>query len=211
MASGNYWNGSAVVSNSPPDSVWSTSDSTPANPNDFDPADKKERHKLVERNRRDKTRSYVQQLQCLVPNVSDRSSNPNINVILENTLEFLQTVKIESSESEGSEEEADTASASSSPKEIENAKSRITAVSGSPLDDLLGRKHMFTFYNAPFGMVIARADGSVLLANPCFENFFKFPRGSLTGRTMFSLTAPLDLPHVMQVFRLSTTRVFQSL
>ena len=41
--------------------------------------DKRARHKLVERRRRDKTRAYVEQLQSLLPNIGHSRPNPNVN------------------------------------------------------------------------------------------------------------------------------------
>ena len=202
MSDGLFWNRAEVPSSSPSESNWSPGDSpTGFGSNqynlDFESADKKERHKLVERNRRDKTRAFVQQLQVLIPNASDRSANPNINVILENTLEFLQTIKIESSESEASEEDAESIVS----EDLTTARSDIlSALTGSPYDDLLARRAMFTFQQSPVAMVIARVDGSVITANPCFENYFKFARGGVKGCTLFSLTAQADLPKVMQVW-----------
>jgi hypothetical protein len=112
----------------------------------------------------------------------------------------LQTMKIDSSESEASlsgEEDIER----SIVFEVSNAKFElISALNGSPYDDLLGRRAMFTFQQSPVAMVIARVDGSVILANPCFENYFKFARGGVKGSTMFSLTAQADLPNVMKVF-----------
>ena len=56
--------------------------------------DKRARHKLVERNRRERTRELVQQLQSVLPNIIKNSQNPNTNDILEKTLEYLQMNQI---------------------------------------------------------------------------------------------------------------------
>ncbi len=56
-------------------------------------ADKRAKHKLVERRRRDRTRAFVEQLQSVLPNIKQRRQNPNMNVILEKTLEYLHSIK----------------------------------------------------------------------------------------------------------------------
>jgi hypothetical protein len=198
-----FWNRATpdvVISSSPSESGWSPGGSptgcSSSAYNDYDPADKKERHKLVERNRRDKTRAFVQELQSMLPNVSDKSANPNINVILENTLEYLQSVEVQKVE----ENEEDTDSTDATPSSMESTRDQlVAALSGSPYDDTASRRYMYAFQHSPVGIVIARVDGAMIAANLCFENFFKFARGSLKGSTMFSLTAQPDLPKVMQV------------
>ena len=44
-----------------------------------------------------------------------------------------------------------------------------------------------------------RVDGTLVRANPMFESLFRFAPGTAAGQTMFSLTAPSDLPKTMQV------------
>ena len=59
---------------------------------------------------------------------------------------------------------------------------------------------MFSFDNAPLGIVISGIDGVFLKANQFFRNIFRFPKGSPLMVTMFTLTASQDLAMTMKVF-----------
>mmetsp|Transcript_15344 Transcript_15344/g.41716 ORF Transcript_15344/g.41716 Transcript_15344/m.41716 type:complete len:278 (+) Transcript_15344:2-835(+) len=188
------------IASSPSDcsDSWSPIDTATTQFEQCDGTYRKERHRMVERNRRDKTRGYVSQLQELLPNPSDKSSNPNINVILENVLEYLQSLNIND---ESKDEEAVNDSVHSNetvPRSWDVRDQLMNAFSGSPLGDIAGRRFNFAFENAPVGIVMARCNGTVFAANPAFENYFRFAKGCVLGRTMFEMTSPQDVQRTMQ-------------
>ncbi len=139
-------------------------------------ADRKARHKEIERNRRDKTRLLIEQLQSMIPSIPDRRHNPNINYVLQQTLEYLQSSGDKSSTDQIKIRLADTMTV-----------------------DIASQKYFFSFDNAPFGIVISRTNGVLLSTNRFFRNLISFPHESLTGQTMFTLTSNQDLAITMQV------------
>jgi hypothetical protein len=158
--------------------------------------DKRERHNIVERNRRDKTRAFIERLQSMLPNISEKRQNPNINFVLERALEYLQDgnqTPLLSSDDDIEDSDPD--------RESTMNKVRLYLAAGMParIDDISCRRHMFTFENAPFGIVIARTDGVLMKANDYFRSMFIVPQGPLIGYTMFKLTSSRDLPITMQV------------
>ena len=162
-------------------------------------ADKRARHKLVERRRRDKTRAFVEQLQSALPNIEHNRPNPNVNFVLEKTLHFLQSISPESNTA------LNVRDGTSGKEKRENMELVNMAVKVArtgflmPIDDISSRRYMFAFDNAPLGIVISRIDGVFLKANQFFRNMFRFPQGSPLTVTMFSLTASQDLAMTMKV------------
>ena len=148
--------------------------------------DRKARHKIIERNRRDKTRLLVEQLQAMLPNIQDRRHNPNINHVLQHTLEYLHSTGNQC----GNE---------TSQSNVDQIKIHVANIMTSEIDDITRRKYLFSFDNAPFGIVISRTDGALLRANRFFRNMFCFPQDSLIGQTMFTLTSNQDLAITMKV------------
>eukprot|EP00291_Cryptomonas_curvata_P025233 CAMPEP_0172159750 /NCGR_PEP_ID=MMETSP1050-20130122/5156_1 /TAXON_ID=233186 /ORGANISM="Cryptomonas curvata, Strain CCAP979/52" /LENGTH=262 /DNA_ID=CAMNT_0012829397 /DNA_START=52 /DNA_END=837 /DNA_ORIENTATION=+ len=159
-------------------------------------ADKRARHKLVERRRRDKTRAFVEQLQAVLPNIEQRRQNPNVNVILEKTLDYLHSIKNERQDSSkpGDLVEDDEKHSNLDVVQIILAK----VVNSMPIDDITTRRYIFSFESAPFGIVISRIDGVFLKANEFFRSLFNFPQGAPLVLTMFSLTASQDLAMTMK-------------
>jgi hypothetical protein len=161
-------------------------------------ADKRAKHKLVERRRRDRTRAFVEQLQSVLPNIEQRRQNPNVNVILEKALDYLHSIK-------GSR--GDDSSEYNDPIAIDGKRSNLDVVqiflakveNSTPIDDITSRKYVFSFEKAPFGIVISRIDGVFVKANEFFRNLFNFPQGAPLMVTMFSLTASQDLAVTMKV------------
>jgi PAS domain-containing protein len=147
--------------------------------------DRKERHKIIERNRRDKTRLLIEQLQALLPNAPDHEHNPNVNHVLQQTLDFLLLTENQS----GGEAHESTA---------DEMKIHLADIMTNRIDDMTSRKYFFTFDNAPFGIVISRANGALLRANLFFCNLICAPHESLEGQTIFSLTSNHDLAVTMQ-------------
>jgi hypothetical protein len=168
-------------------------------------AEKKARHMLVERRRRDKTRAFIEQLQTVLPNIEYNRPNPNVNFVLEKTLQYLQSIGFEPciTDMHGA-----GASVQDKRENMELAKLAVHVarnVFPMPIDDVSSRRYMFSFDNAPLGIVISRIDGVFLKANQFFRNIFRFPQGSQLMVTMFSLTASKDLAMTMKV---ATTRLF---
>ena len=162
-------------------------------------ADRKARHNIVERNRRDKTRAFIERLQSMLPNITEKRQNPNINFILEKALEYLHEgnqVPLLSSEDMDSDPESESC--------MDKVRSHLACAIPNRIDDISFRRHMFTFENAPFGIVVARTDGVLMKANDYFRSMFIVPQGPLVGYTMFKLTSSRDLPITMQVCSLST-------
>jgi hypothetical protein len=161
--------------------------------------DKRARHKLVERNRRDKTRVLVQQLQSILPNIKEHSQNPKTNDILEKTLQYLHAPENKSSRDSSLQDDIGNDGGRTKSLNRALASSKLRLAAPFPLDNLSSRRHIFSFENAPFGMVIARTDGLLLKANVFFHALFHLPLGSLIGQTMFSLTSAQDLAITMKV------------
>jgi hypothetical protein len=160
-------------------------------------ADKRAKHKLVERRRRDKTRAFVEQLQAVLPNIEQRRQNPNVNVILEKTLDYLHTIKIDPC---GSSKHGDRIEEEENHSNMDVVQIFLAKVVNSmPVDDITTRKYIFSFESAPFGIVISRIDGVFLKANEFFRNLFNFPQAAPLMLTMFSLTASQDLATTMKV------------
>jgi hypothetical protein len=150
--------------------------------------DRKARHNIIERNRRDKTRLLIEQLQGLLPNIPDRQHNPNVNHVLQQTLDFLHSTENQSG-GEAHESNAD------------QIKIHLADIMTSKIDDIASRKYLFSFDNAPFGIVISRTNGTLLRTNIFFRNLICFLHESLEGQTMFTLTSNKDLAITMQVLR----------
>mmetsp|Transcript_38375 Transcript_38375/g.80436 ORF Transcript_38375/g.80436 Transcript_38375/m.80436 type:complete len:283 (-) Transcript_38375:245-1093(-) len=148
-----------------------------------------ERHKLVERQRRDKTRGLLRELQTVLPGVADNKQTPNINAILEETLEFLQA------ENEAKEHKACKDVLSMKVRDVKDLKKKSRIM--SPFDDTSCRRYLFAFDYAPMGLVISSIDGRVLGANKSFQRWFRFDNG-MDGSTIFSLTCPPDLAKTLK-------------
>jgi hypothetical protein len=160
-------------------------------------ADKRARHKLVERRRRDRTRAFVEQLQAVLPNIEQRRQNPNVNVILEKTLDYLHSIKIDRHDSS---EQGDCGVCDDKHSKLDVVQIFLSKVANSmPIDDITTRKYVFSFESAPFGIVISQIDGVFLKANEFFRTLFNFPQGAPLLLTMFSLTASQDLATTMKV------------
>ena len=180
------------------DSVKSSADALDFDDQDIDdvvmslPNNRNERHKLVERQRRDKTRAILRELQFAISGTTDTKQTSNINAILEETLEFLQ------SENDAKKKKEVQKLLSMKVRDVGDIK-KIGIM--SPFDDTSCRRYLFAFDYAPMGLVISSVDGRVLGANKSFLNWFKFDKG-MEGSTIFSLTCPPDLSQTLKVSRL---------
>ena len=160
--------------------------------------DKRARHKLVERRRRDKTRAYVEQLQSLLPNIGHSRPNPNVNFVLEKTLQHLQALKLDQDACKAddvSSNEPDTQESMA----LELVQVVTLATQRPPIDDITTRKYIFSFDNAPFGIVISQINGVFIKANEFFRTMFLQQQKAPLMVTMFSLTASQDLATTMKV------------
>ena len=156
------------------------------------PSNRNERHKLVERQRREKTRGLLKELQAVVPGVSDSKQTPNINTVLEETLEYLQA------ENRAKQQKECKNVLSMKVRDVVDLKKKPFMM--SPFDDTSCRRYLFAFDYAPMGLVISSIDGRVLGANKSFLRWFKFDNG-MDGSTIFSLTSPPDLAKTLKVLR----------
>ncbi|KAJ1487479.1 hypothetical protein T484DRAFT_1941391 [Baffinella frigidus] len=161
------------------------------------PADVRSKHKLVEQNRRQLTKDLVSDLQELV--LTDAAPAAGINQVLEGTLAYLKA------KNRHDDQDMDTEAGGDMPQA--NARDHDGALQLRPTElklggricrGLTGIKYAAAFDSAPFGIVVARIDGTVVRANALFESLFRFSPGTATGQTMFSLTAPSDLSKTMQ-------------
>ena len=165
-------------------------------------SDKKARHNIVERNRRDKTRAFVENLQALLPNIADHRPNPNINFVLEKALEYLQSEPKDCTQpldrADGTFSTENEIETRPTGEIVQSIKNHLASQLPCCSDTSPGR-YFFSFENAPFGIVMAKPDGFLTAANGCFREMFLMPQGPLVGFTMFKLTSSQDMPKTMQV------------
>lgn len=163
--------------------------------------DKKVRHNKVEQNRREMTRKYVAELQEMLPNMVDSDPGANINVVLEGALDYLRSLDggapCAPSDKKRGQTQRDTSGLPSS--ENDDASRQVMAGRACGQINLSNLRFASAFDSAPFGMAVARCDGRILKCNNMFERILSFAPGALLRETMFSLTAPSDLPYTMQV------------
>lgn len=153
------------------------------------PRSRNERHKLVERQRREKTKQLLKEIQAVIPGVSDSKQTPNINAVLEETLEYLQ------SENQAKRQKECKEVLAMKVRDVVDLKKKSSMV--SPFDDTSCRRYLYAFDYAPMGLVISSIDGRVLGANKSFLRWFRFENG-MDGSTIFSLTSP---PHLAQTLK----------
>jgi hypothetical protein len=170
--------------------------STGKGPGSASNVDKRARHTMVERKRRDKTRAFTEQLQSMLPNISERRQNPNLNFVLEKTLEYLQS-DLDNAPPLSNADDYNMSVSESAPVNL--IQMHLASGIHYRIDDFSKMRNLFTFDNAPFGIVIARSDGVLLKVNDCFRNMFVAPQGPVVGHTMFTLTSSRDLPITMKV------------
>ncbi|EKX50232.1 hypothetical protein GUITHDRAFT_151257 [Guillardia theta CCMP2712] len=166
---------------------------------DEEPGDKKVKHNKVEQKRRELTKQYVAELQEMLPNMEDNAPGAGINVVLEGVLDYLQSVDLNATKPRNSPDPNNMQRSMNSTQE-ENSimvdASKLKA--GRACVNLSHLRYLSAFDTAPFGIAIARADGRIMRVNGVFEKIMNFMPGKWRGETMFSLTAPSDLPYTMQ-------------
>jgi len=156
-----------------------------------DLGDRKEKHKVVEQKRREKTKELLTELQDLLPNTDDSSSsNLTMNTVLQCAIDFLT--------SRATHGGADDVAA----------------------DDTTGTNDIDVAYRSGFmmasmGIAYTGVDGTILEVNPAFATMLGYgadQRHKLIGRTLFSLTTPQDIQSTLKaVSRLLSGEIAHSL
>lgn len=167
---------------------------------------KKVRHNKVEQNRREMTRKYISELQEMLPNMEDAEPGAGINVVLEGALDYLRSSNggggtLEKRRSQAHAGICGSAAAANGGgcRDDEASACQVMAGRACGQINMSSLRFASAFDSAPFGMAVARVDGRILKCNSMFERFLNFLPGALMKETMFSLTAPADLPYTMQV------------
>ena len=167
---------------------------------------KKVRHNRVEQNRREMTRKYISELQEMLPNMKDAEPGAGINVVLEGALDYLRSSNggggtLEKRRSQAHAGICGSAAAANGGgcRDDEASACQVMAGRACGQINMSSLRFASAFDAAPFGMAVARVDGRILKCNSMFERFLNFLPGALMKETMFSLTAPADLPYTMQV------------
>eukprot|EP00292_Cryptomonas_paramecium_P009615 CAMPEP_0113692462 /NCGR_PEP_ID=MMETSP0038_2-20120614/19094_1 /TAXON_ID=2898 /ORGANISM="Cryptomonas paramecium" /LENGTH=245 /DNA_ID=CAMNT_0000614369 /DNA_START=210 /DNA_END=943 /DNA_ORIENTATION=+ /assembly_acc=CAM_ASM_000170 len=142
------------------------------------PSDRKEKHKVVEQKRREKTKELLAELQDLLPSSEEMgASNFTMNTVLQHAIDFL-TARAGRSDEQSLTQQAQTA--------------------GGVDVDLTYRAGFMT---SSTGIAYAGVDGTILEVNPSFATLLGYPtdqRQKLIGRTIFSLTAPQDMQNMLK-------------
>mmetsp|Transcript_12899 Transcript_12899/g.20271 ORF Transcript_12899/g.20271 Transcript_12899/m.20271 type:complete len:328 (+) Transcript_12899:269-1252(+) len=156
------------------------------------PADKKAKHKLVEQNRRETTKALLSDLQDMLPNMAEAAPGCGINVVLEGALDYIRNCSV----IVPGEQKPSNADPNAVAVTDERVKNELVGRACAQMKSSL--RYLSAYDSAPFGIVIARVDGTILRSNAMFDNFLLLPRNGAAGSTMFSLTAPQDLPGTLQ-------------
>lgn len=159
---------------------------------DDDLGDRKEKHKVVEQKRREKTKELLTELQDLLPNTDESTSaNLTMNTVLQCAIDFLT-----SRATHGAGGDNDAADDTSGTNDIDVA-------------------YRSGFMMASMGIAYTGVDGSILEVNPAFATMLGFgadQRHKLIGRTLFSLTTPQDIQSTLKaVSRLLSGEIAHSL
>eukprot|EP00291_Cryptomonas_curvata_P026156 CAMPEP_0172172906 /NCGR_PEP_ID=MMETSP1050-20130122/12720_1 /TAXON_ID=233186 /ORGANISM="Cryptomonas curvata, Strain CCAP979/52" /LENGTH=263 /DNA_ID=CAMNT_0012844525 /DNA_START=87 /DNA_END=875 /DNA_ORIENTATION=+ len=137
--------------------------------------DRKEKHKVVEQKRREKTKELLAELQDLLPNTEDSSTtNLTMNTVLQCAIDFL------------------TARAANG-----GGDQDLGEDGGLDIDVA----YRSGFMMASMGIAYAGVDGTILEVNPAFAAMLGYPndqRHKLIGRTLFSLTTPQDMQNTLK-------------
>mmetsp|Transcript_68089 Transcript_68089/g.161458 ORF Transcript_68089/g.161458 Transcript_68089/m.161458 type:complete len:254 (+) Transcript_68089:110-871(+) len=143
--------------------------------------DRKEKHKVVEQKRREKTKELLADLQDLLPNTEDaNSTNLTMNTVLQCAIDFLV-----------SRASGDTADGTASVDR--------SLVNSSGLD--IDVAYRSGFMLASMGIAYAGVDGTILEVNPAFASMLGYgsaQRHKFIGRTLFSLTTPPEMQTTLQ-------------
>uniref|UniRef100_A0A7S0W881 BHLH domain-containing protein n=1 Tax=Hemiselmis tepida TaxID=464990 RepID=A0A7S0W881_9CRYP len=159
---------------------------------DEDLGDRKEKHKVVEQKRREKTKELLTELQDLLPNTDESTSaNLTMNTVLQCAIDFLTS----------------------------RATHGVTGDDASG-DDTSGTNDIDVAYRSGFmmasmGIAYTGVDGTILEVNPAFATMLGFgadQRHKLIGRTLFSLITPQDIQSTLKaVSRLLSGEIAHSL
>lgn len=142
----------------------------------LDIPDRKEKHKVVEQKRREKTKELLAELQDLLPNTDDsKSSNLTMNTVLQCAIDFLTSRAADGGQDDGGGEDG-----------------------GMHDIDVAYRSG---FMMASMGIAYTGVDGTILEVNPAFASMLGYgtdQRHKLIGRTLFSLTTPQDIQNTLK-------------
>eukprot|EP00961_Rhodomonas_salina_P275581 3723345-Rhodomonas_salina.1 len=145
---------------------------------------KKKKHNLVEQNRRETTRSMISDLKDMVGADGGTAQHPNINKVLEGTLNFLKkNIPLKNAKPPQGHGEMH-------PCFKPDMKSL-------PFPDRDFGRYLTGFDAAPFGIICAQTDGVITRVNNQVEDMFKLPRGFAMGKIMFALCAEHHMPMAM--------------
>jgi len=163
---------------------------------DFNPADKKVRHKKVEQNRRETTKALLTELQEMLPNMETFAPGSGINVVLEGALDYVKSSR---NALHGDKPVPERRAKKEESEQILEAAQKLALVDAGACNGLNGLRYASAFQQAPFGIVISRLDGTMLRCNKMFARMLAWAKPVIAGQTMFSLTVPSDLPETLQV------------
>jgi hypothetical protein len=152
------------------------------------------KHKLVEQSRREKTRALTSQLQSLV-GLQDLEK-ANMNAVLEGVLDYLRNTPIISND-RPKENVGQPEGSSTSLRPARHSTDPAGLATGIRIPSGIFHR---AFDTAPVGVAMTSVDGQIIWYNKMFQNTFVAGKGmSSAAPSMFSLTAPEDLPRTMQV------------
>uniref|UniRef100_A0A7S0E253 BHLH domain-containing protein n=1 Tax=Hanusia phi TaxID=3032 RepID=A0A7S0E253_9CRYP len=142
--------------------------------------DRKEKHKVVEQKRREKTKELLADLQDLLPNTEDAgATNLTMNTVLQCAIDFLTQRQ---ANGDSKDTVADDSNANNGGLDIDVA-------------------YRSGFMMASMGIAYAGVDGTILEVNPAFATMLGYSadqRHKLIGRTLFSLTTPQDMQNTLK-------------
>lgn len=146
------------------------------------------KHKLVEQSRREKTRALTAELQTLVPGLQEFEKT-NMNVVLEGVLDYLKNTPVTSAINGRRHEK---------PGQSEGRNAALCPAAAPSIPIPKGVFHR-AFDTAPMGVAMTSVNGQIIWYNSMFNNMFVDGSQVSNAPTMFTLTAPEDLPRTMQV------------
>jgi hypothetical protein len=140
------------------------------------------RFKPVEHRHNDTTRVIVEKLQSFLPNMIQNGSCADVNLVLEKTLEYLRSIRTDNHDTPR-------------PKQLDKSDHHSTTNTMNPSIPRILRhrplpvtqcKYLFSFDNAPFGIVICQIDGAFITSNRYFR---KLDHGMQIIQSIFSVVS----------------------
>eukprot|EP00960_Hanusia_phi_P044323 756579-Hanusia_phi.AAC.7 len=155
--------------------------------------DRKEKHKVVEQKRREKTKELLADLQDLLPNTEDAgATNLTMNTVLQCAIDFLTQRQ---ANGDSKDTVADDSNANNGGLDIDVAyrsgfMMASMGIAYAGLFDLPGDSSLKSCQGV---------DGTILEVNPAFATMLGADqRHKLIGRTLFSLTTPQDMQNTLK-------------